>query len=349
MATNKEILNQQRTALAEALTTLIESNQDLAWKPGWFSNGFNGGDRNAFTGQTYRGENLIATYFTRAIYGYQDNRWLTMKQANELGGKVKKGEKGLRLVRFIEYDILTKKAPNWTEIRALPLEESRQYIKDNVRVCAKTFTVFNVEQCEGLTKLKPIEVKTMSEAELAKQNAQIETIIKNSSAPVLYDGGDSAFYRPSTDDIHLPKVEYFKTKQDYYATALHEISHSTGHPSRLDRDLSGRFGTESYAIEELRAEISSMFLQSDLGLEVKGEVLESHAAYVKNWKEEITKPEVLGKVIEEAKSITEYIIQNYSARAKVKDAQSLFAADFPKDFETPFTEALLDHDEGKVK
>ena len=308
---NKEILAQQREALAQTLLNLIESKPNLEWKPGWFSSGMGAADRNAVTGTPYRGENLIATYLTRAMYGYQDNRWLTVKQANDLGGKVKKGEKGLRLVRYIEYDVLTKKEPNWTEIRALPLEERRQYIKDNVRICAKTFTVFNVEQCDGLTKLKKIEEKTMGEAEQAKQNEQIEAIIKNSEAPVFYDGGDSAFYRPSTDDIHLPKIEKFKTKQDYYATALHEISHSTGHASRLNRDMSGRFGSENYAIEELRAEISSMFLQSDLGLEIKGDVLEMHAAYVQSWKESITKPEILGKVIDEAKDIAEYISDNY--------------------------------------
>ena len=314
MANNNVELH--RDDLVAAITAMIESGAEVEWKPGWFRTGFGDGDKNGLTGNYYRGENSLLLFAARKQKGYQDNRWITVNQANELGGRIQRGEKGLKLIRWSDYDIFTKKKPDWNSINALPEEERKKYIEDNIRAYANRFVVFNVEQCEDLKKLKPQETKTMSPAELARQETTFETIIRNSSAPVFYDGGDDAFYRPSTDDIHLPEIERFKTKQDYYSTALHEIAHSTGHESRLNRNLHNPFGSEEYAKEELRAEIASVFLQGDLGVDMSGDILEQHTAYVKSWREELTDKKVLTGIVKDAKGIADYIEDKYLMTSK---------------------------------
>ena len=336
---NKNI-EKQREEIASTLIDILNSGKTVDWTPGWFSSGFGLGDINAVTKKGYKGSNLIATYLTRVKNVYKDNRWVTFNQAQDLKGNVKKGEKGLRLLKYEEIDKTTKKPPNWSELVKLPLDEYRKYVKENIYAWAKPFVVFNVEQCENLNLPQIVDVK-MSEEELSKNNEKIELIIKNSSAPVYYDGGNSAFYRPSTDDIHLPAVESFKTKEDYYATALHEIAHSTGHESRLNRNLNNSFGDKEYAKEELRAEISSVFSQAELGIVIDGRAMENHGAYLSSWLEIAKEPNGLYDVINEAKEITDYIKDNYLSKQEPLKKQVI--VERPKDFETPFTESLLDH------
>ena len=119
--------------------------------------------------------------------------------------------------------------------------------------------------------------------ERTKQIEIIERVIENSAAPINFDGGNRAYYSPIKDSIHLPEIKQFKSMQDFYATALHEIAHSTGHSSRLNRELSGGFGTPNYAREELRAELASIFMQIELGLSVEGKHFENHGAYLASW------------------------------------------------------------------
>jgi antirestriction protein ArdC len=336
---NKNI-EKQREEIASTLIDILNSGKELDWRAGWFSSGFGLGDVNAVTKKGYKGSNLIATYLTRVKNDYKDNRWVTFNQAQDLKGNVKKGEKGLRLLKYEEIDKKTKRPPKWEEIRSLPEEEYRAYVKENIYAWAKPFVVFNVEQCENLN-IPQLDDLKMSEEELLKNNEQIESIIKNSSAPIYHDGGNQAFYRLATDDIHLPSIEKFMTKQDYYATALHEIAHSTGHESRLNRNLNNSFGDKEYAKEELRAEISSIFTQAELGIKVEGKALENHGAYVNSWKEIANEPNVLFDVINEAKDITDYIKDNYLKEKTSSKENGII--ENPKDFETPFTEALLDH------
>ena len=109
----------------------------------------------------------------------------------------------------------------------------------------------------------------------------------NANESKIVHGGSQAFYSPSADEAHLPEREKFKSTQSFYDTAFHEIGHSTGHESRLNRDLSGRFGSQSYAMEELRAEIASIFMEQDLGIEASEERLQNNAAYIQSWKDKI--------------------------------------------------------------
>jgi len=224
------------------LISQIES-ENLQWSKGWHA--VNSCPNNARTGREYNGTNFFILYFTALKKGYTDPRWLTFNQAQELGASVKKGEKSTRIFHWSEYDLRTKKAPDWSEIKKLPTDEYKKYCDDNIRFSVKYYNVFNAQQCANLPKFEPVQ---MSDEERAKQSELIETVIGNSAAPVIYGGGQ-AYYNFEKDEIHLPNISDFKSMQDYYATALHEIAHSTGHSTRLSRKQEGEFGSEDYAAE----------------------------------------------------------------------------------------------------
>jgi len=135
---------------------------------------------------------------------------------------------------------------------------------------ARVHTVFNIEQCEGIEETE--------QPQLDQRHQSADEILHNSGADIRH-GGDNACYIPSQDMIKLPMPQQFKTPEDYYATALHELTHWTGHKSRCHRDMTGRFGTESYAAEELVAEIGAAFLCAAAG--VPGKL--QHAEYIQNW------------------------------------------------------------------
>ena len=140
-------------------------------------------------------------------------------------------------------------------------------------------------------------------------------------ARIVY-GGDSAFYRRNTDEIHSPKREAFKNLHEFYGTNFHEIGHSTGHESRLNRDLSGAFGSEKYALEELRAELSAMFLEQDLGIAVSEKHIENNSRYIKEWHDEIKKdPDALFTAIADAEKITRYIATKEAEAERMESAE----------------------------
>lgn len=131
-------------------------------------------------------------------------------------------------------------------------------------------------------------------------------------AKIIY-GGDEAFYRKSTDEIHLPKRDAFTDLPEFYSTAMHEIGHSTGHKTRLNRDLSVGFGTAKYAEEELRAEIASMFIEQDLGIETSEKHIENNGAYIQDWHDKIKEdPNVLFKAIADAEKICKFVMTKES-------------------------------------
>ena len=138
----------------------------------------------------------------------------------------------------------------------------------------KSFRVFNLDQIDG------IEAPAREPREPFQAIEDAERILQASPARIV-EGGPSAFYQPATDTIHLPAREAFISPEAFYSVALHEVTHSSGHASRLARDFSGRFGTEAYAFEELIAEVGSAFLGADIG--ILGATLPYHADYLSNW------------------------------------------------------------------
>lgn len=254
-------------AVAEKIIAQLEQGT-APWITPWKS-GDGGGmlPFNPTTGKRYKGINGIHLL----SQGRTDQRWLTYKQAAAVGAFVRKGEKSTPVQYWKFEEEQTKRDENNKPV----LDGNGKPVKVRVRLeRPKMFMarVFNAEQIEGLPEYqRPIQSWNAIE--------RAETILAASGATIVH-GGDQAFYRPSTDKIHSPNRDQFPTAQAYYATQLHELGHWTGHPSRLDRDLSHPFGSEGYAKEELRAEIASMILGAELGI---GHDPGQHVSYVASW------------------------------------------------------------------
>lgn len=230
------------------------------WRAGFLQPGA-GMPYNAITGKGYSGSNVLLLRMIQQAAGFEDERWLTFNQGMSLGCHLKKGSKGVQCVKWIE--------PKENDPK--PDEEA----KAQKRRVPVLFTVFNASQFEGLPAAPVREPPKEPE-----RHAQCEALIAATGALIAHDGGNRAFYRPMTDDIHLPMREAFKTADSYYATVLHELGHWSGHPTRLARDLTGRFGSEQYAKEELRAELASMMVGERLGI---GHDPGQHVAYIGHW------------------------------------------------------------------
>lgn len=223
---------------------------------------------NPNTGNRYKGINSIHLISESR----DDNRWLTYKQASAMGFQVRKGEKGTSVQYWKFSEEQTKLDDNGKPI----LGEDGKPFKEEVKLeRPRTFmaTVFNAEQIEGMP---PLEKKNIP----WNAHERAEDILQFSGAKFSLNESNRAFYRPSTDSIHLPEKNQFDSGDKYYATALHELGHWTGHSSRLNRDITHPFGSEAYAKEELRAEISSMIIGDELGV---GHDTEQHTAYVGSW------------------------------------------------------------------
>lgn len=336
MSEYRQIVDKKRDAMLETLLECIENNSE-PWQKGWVAvkGGISSGyPYNAATGKSYSGVNALYLALLEGKNGYGDCRWVTFNQAKDLGASVRKGEKGSDVFFWSQYDISTKKLFNERTIEGLSDIEQKEYLDKNVRPILKNYTVFNAAQCDNFPKLDTASSTTeQPSATPGIKNEDVEKIIQNSAAPVRYDGGANAFYSKFSDDIHLPKIEAFTTMNNYYATALHEIAHSTGHETRLNRDLSGRFGSEKYAIEELRAELTSVFMQTDLGIDLGTAEVANHGAYLKSWLSVVKNDHsVFYKAASDATQATKYIRDNYLLQEVAETAnegstERLFSSD----------------------
>ena len=261
------------------------------WKPGELSLPYNGA-----TEKEYRGINSMWL----AMQGHGDPRWMTYNQANDAGAQVRKGEKGTKIVYWKFHDEEKAKDANGKPI--LGEDGKPKTIRVELeRPRAFHAVVFNADQIDGLP---PLELKSV--APEPERHARAEAILSNSGAAIQHLSGDRAFYRPSTDSITLPERSQFDSADGYYATALHELGHWTGHSSRLDRDLAHPFGSEGYAREELRAEISSLMLGERLGL---GHDPGQHAAYVGSWIKALKEdPREIFRAAADAEKIASYVM-----------------------------------------
>ncbi|WP_296992334.1 zincin-like metallopeptidase domain-containing protein [Thalassospira sp. UBA1131] len=255
-----------RDQVVEELLGHIEAGT-APWQKPWEPGKVRMAPFNPVSGKDYRGINALWL----EMRGRSDPRWMTYRQATAQDAQVRKGEKGT----MIEYW-------KWSE-REKVLDDNGKPVLDDKGV-AKTrdvrldrprvfhAVVFNAEQIDGLAPYIAPE-PTFSPVKRAEQ------ILNQGNVPIFHDQNDRAFYRSSTDEIHMPHQAAFKGQYEYYATALHELGHATGHGSRMAREF-GPFGSEVYAKEELRAEIASYMLTTELGL---GHYPERHAAYVGSW------------------------------------------------------------------
>lgn len=230
---------------------------NIPWIKPWTDSGHGGLPYNVITGKPYRGINSMILFAPGPGEG-----WLTYKQANQVGAQVRKGEKGSMIVFFKPLRIEDKNAPADATDRSKTIP------------MLKYFTVFHTSQVDNLPeKYQPKKVTPPSE------KVRIEAAEQLLSQARITHGGDRAYYRVATDSITLPFQDQFKSVDDYYATALHELTHWTGHASRCAREYGKRFGDTAYAREELVAEMGAAFLCAKTG--ITGQL--QHAGYLQSW------------------------------------------------------------------
>ncbi len=219
-----------------------------------------------FNGETYSGINVLTLWASAMERSYAAPIWMTFRQAQELGGHVRKGETGSPVVYA-------------NSIVRTEVDDASGNETDVTIPFMKGYTVFNIEQIDGL----PAHYYALREfaRNPDERLAHAEGFFAALGARIL-NGGDTAYYRPATDHIQMPLFEAFFNAQSYYATLAHESVHWTRHPSRLDRSFEQqRFGDSGYAKEELVAELGAAFLCADL--ELKLEDRNDHAAYIGAW------------------------------------------------------------------
>jgi antirestriction protein ArdC len=245
--------------ITDKIISAIEAGVQRDGKPLWRGAGATGMPYNQTSGNTYSGVNVLILWLAAMESGFVSSAWLTYKQATALGGNIKKGSKGQQVVYFSTMERES------TDLGSGEIETRKVGF-------LKSYTVFNLEQCEG------IEANIVTRTFLGNEAAEA---LLHASGAVIFEQGGKAYYRPSTDEIYMPERCRFIKDEAFYAVVLHELTHWTGHPSRLDRDFSGRFGTEAYAFEELVAELGAAFSCADLGLIPV--TMDNHASYIDSW------------------------------------------------------------------
>jgi len=278
-----------------------------SWEPGQSFRPYNGS-----TGKSYRGFNALWLMSEKINKGYGDNRWLTYHQAQQVDAQVNKGEKSTT-IQYWKWDReITKLDPDGKPLR----DEAGEIIKTRVPLAQPHVfyaKVFNAEQINGLEKEAPRLL--LNEPE---RHEQAEKLLNHSQAHIVFENGNRAFYRPSTDTIVLPERSQFKTPDAFYATAFHELSHASGHESRLNRDLSNPFGSIAYAKEELRAEIASLMLGEQLEI---GHDLGQHAAYIESWIQVLEDDHrEIFKAAADAEKIIDYVIPEIELSQEIERA-----------------------------
>lgn len=247
--------------VTDSIVSLLE--QDLApWRQPWTANKSIDASMpfNAATGRHYSGINVPILWAQAQEIGFSTNAWLTFKQALDLGGHVRKGEKGQMVVFWKFLDRTSTDEHGEETSKSIPM--------------ARAYWVFNVEQCDGIESSKAGEIPQPVEPDSVIQWCQ------RIGADIRH-GGNRAYFVPTFDHIQLPRPEQFGSREHYHATALHELTHWTGHSSRLDRKFGARFGDDAYAFEELCAELGSAFLCASIG--IPNAPLADHAAYLAHW------------------------------------------------------------------
>jgi len=226
----------------------------IPWHKPWIASG---GAVSHITGKPY-------SLLNQMLLG-KSGEYVTFKQCQQEGGKIRKGEKASMIVfwKWIE-----EKDPDTEEVRKIPF--------------LRYFNVFHIDQCEGLTAKHARQFPNTATADQAAEDI-ISGYLQRSGVKIHHESGNQAFYSPSTDRITLPLLAQFRNTAEYYSTAFHEAVHSTGHKTRLDRlEKTAFFGSQAYSKEELIAEIGAAALVNHAGLETP-DSFRNNAAYIQSW------------------------------------------------------------------
>lgn len=296
-----------RLELADRLIEQIEQGT-ASWQRPWEA-----GDVlapiNAVTGKPYRGVNR--EFLTTFSPDLSDPRWMTLKQANSSGWSVKPGSAGVPIEKWTEYEHrLTEEEQRKLRDEGLEPKDSEK------RLGVRYYTVFHASQVDGIP---PIERPARDWEIEGTPDDRLPRLAEAMGVRLEVAGGQ-AFYRPSEDLVRMPPAETFRTASGHDTTLLHELSHATGHESRLNRDLTGTFGSQKYAVEELRAEMSAAMTAASLGIgfDPDAQSLElgreqgNTAAYLAAWlrtlPEKERKQTILGAV-RDAQGISDYLLE----------------------------------------
>lgn len=262
----------ERASLYDEITSRIIGELEtgrLPWVQPWGSSGVSAPlamPKNAATGRSYSGINILILWGAVVARGFSCQSWLTFRQTLSLGGNVRKGERGTTVVyadRFVPDDERQRARETGEEAQPIPF--------------LKRFTIFSTDQCDGLPQDLVTAPPPVPDGLIIPE---VEALIRASGADLRL-GGDEAFYAPSLDFIQVPRPEAYFEPINWHRTALHELGHWSGHPSRLGRDLNGGFGSAKYAREELVAEMCAAFCCATLGITPTVR----HADYIGAWLE----------------------------------------------------------------
>ncbi len=339
-----------RQEFTDKVIAAIESGQALPWDRPWHA--MQGLPRNAASGKTYAGGNRVVLGLVAMEKGYTDPRWMTVKQSNDLGGFVRKGEKGVMIERWDNKPFWTRKDVELKlGVRPVVVDAKRGVDAAGVHLLGgqvvpagqitvkhggkdytwkqaeraldllvgRNYVVFNAEQCEGL-KLEPLTPR--QDVAIDKRGEQLMAAMQEDGVRFVH-GGSRAYYSPAGDLIALPQRDTFKSLEGYYGTALHEMGHATGAEKRLNRDgITGgnAFGSEGYAREELRAELFSAFMAAETGIPHDEE---KHKAYIQSWAKALKqdKNEIFRAASEAGKAV-DYVLAKEQSLQMTQERQA---------------------------
>ena len=317
------IKREDKIKIEDRILSLMEQNNLAPWRCPWM---FKDADYGFQNKTPYRGVNAVMTSMYRSCMGFNSTNWFTKNKINNLNGYVfdekkkkyvkdKEGKydtfyhikKGARAIPIIKYNVFARIDAKTGE----PIldENGDEILIPSIRV----YNVFNGDDVVGYDASK---FEDKSNGTIADDTKSINNAIEfqndilskyENHPPVLNDGGNRAYYIPSMDSVHLPKIDSFTKWQEYASTLAHELSHSTGHEKRLKRNMDGLFGTNSYSKEELVAEFSAAMVLAKYGVE---EIpVENSAAYIKNWAEHIrANSGILYDAIQQAQKASDLIL-----------------------------------------
>lgn len=279
--------------ITERIVALLDRGV-IPWRKTWNAGGEADWPVN-ITGRKYRGINIWLLWAAKELGGYESNVWLTYKQAQKHGGKVRAGEKGTPVVFWKR--ILVDDEANPGEKKWIPL--------------LRYFTAFNLDQTDDVrlpkkfeTQPKPSNFDPIDAAEsIVDGMPNAPTIRRNAPS-------DRAYYSPALDTVTVPMPEQFGEAAEFYATLFHELGHSTGHEDRVGRPGIGEFdhfGSDKYAREELVAEMTAAYLLATAGLDAP--TIENSAAYIASWKSRLAEdPRTIVVAAAQAQKAADYIL-----------------------------------------
>lgn len=321
MATSWEKIKDNRKEITDKVIKAMQE-EGLDWIRPWQAKKW---PYNPVSEKKYRGGNVIRLWIAAEEKQYQDPRWCTYIQAQSKGWKVKKGEHGT----LCEY---------WNKKQIEVENQETGEVELQEKPICNVFYLYNAEQLEGIEALPPAEKKVNEE-----YNQIADDLIASSECPIIESAeSDEAYYQPKLDRIVLPDRTMFYETEGFAETLLHEMAHSTGHPSRLNRESIAKYikntsnpivedhsKIDNYPIEELVAEISSVMMCNDLGIDINDQMMKNHAAYLNSWISELKNDSnALFKAMSAADTASDRILENYHKMVASKEAKEKLSIEY---------------------